>query len=66
MIQSAAEVLRQEGHERGHKKGREEVAARSLRKGMDPETVADITQLSKDKILKLQREIDENSEHQDS
>ena len=70
MIQSAAEVLRQEGREQGLEKGREErsevVATKMLQKGMDPETVADFTLLSRERILELQRDSEENSERQDS
>ena len=74
MIQSAAEVLRQEGREegleKGLEKGREErsevVATKMLQKGMDPETVADFTLLSRERILELQRDSEEKSEHQDS
>ena len=51
MLQSAAEFLRQEGRE----EVREEVAANLLRDGMDPEKVAEVTDLSRDAVQKLQR-----------
>ena len=62
MIQSAAEIIRDEGREERS----EVVATKMLQKGMDPETVADFTLLSKERILELQRDNEENSEHQDS
>ena len=58
MIQSAGEILRQEGREEVSK----EVATKMLQKGVDSETIADFTQLSKDRILELQRDSKENSE----
>ena len=67
VIQSAAEVLRREGREEGLEKGREkareEIAAELLQDGMEPEKVANFTRLSQRRILKLQRDSEENSEH---
>ena len=63
VIQSAAEVLRQEGRDEAHKEIREEIAAELLQDGMDPEKVANFTRLSKERILEIQRDSEENSEH---
>ena len=63
VIQSAAEVLRQEGREEGREKAREEIAVELLQDGMDPKKVANFTRLSQRRIQKLQSKIEENSEH---
>ena len=47
MVQSAAEILREQG--------REKVALNLLHKGMAPEAIAEVTELSPAKIEKLRR-----------
>ena len=49
MVQSAAEVLR----EQGRSEVREQVALNLLREGMAPETIAEVTELSPAEIEKL-------------
>ncbi len=70
MIQAATEYLRQEGRDeglqkglqeglqKGLQKGREEIAANMLRDGMDLKKVVQLTQLNRNAVHRLQREID--------
>ena len=58
MIQAATEILRQEARDEGLQQGREEVAANMLRDGMDLKKVAQLTQLNRNAVQRLQREID--------
>ena len=51
MVQSAAEILR----EQGRSEGREQVALNLLHKGMAPEAIAEVTELSPAKVEKLRR-----------
>ena len=61
MVQSAAEILREQGREQGRSEGREQgrwevreqVALNLLREGMAPETIAEVTELSPAKIENL-------------
>ena len=61
MVQSAAEILREQGREQGRSEGREQgrwevreqVALNLLREGMAPETIAEVTELSPAEIEKL-------------
>ena len=63
MVQSAAEILREqgreqgrlEGREQGRSEGREQVALNLLREGMAPEVIAEVTELSPAKIENLRR-----------
>ncbi len=63
MIQAATELIRQEARDEGFQKGREEiqekVAVNLLRSGMDLEMIVEVTDLSRNAVQKLQREIDE-------
>ncbi len=77
MIHSAVKFIRQEGLSEGLQKGRVEgiseglqkgrvegmveVAKNMLRKGVDPETVADYTQLSRSKVQEIRREANKDS-----
>ncbi len=65
MIHSAVKHLRQEGFSEGLQKGRIEgvieVAENMLRKGIDPETVIEYTQLSRNIVQKLRRMTDTGS-----
>ena len=55
MIQAATEILRQEARD----EVREEVATNMLRRGIEPDAVAEMAHLSQNTVQRLQREINE-------
>ncbi len=63
MIQSAAELFRQEGREQGWEQAQEKNATNLLRDGMNLDKIVQLTDLSPDAVQKLQRETDEASGH---
>ena len=52
--EEAREENRREGRKRGRQEGRVKVATNLLRDGMDPEKVAEVTDLNRDAVLSLQ------------
>ncbi|OQA53894.1 MAG: hypothetical protein BWY45_02817 [Euryarchaeota archaeon ADurb.Bin294] len=62
MIKSVMEEVKEEGYKEGEKIGRMEgrmegmmkIAKKLLARGMDPDTVSEMTELPKDLLLKMQ------------
>ena len=62
MVLSAVEAFREEGRAEGLEKGRQEIAANLLQKGMGPEEVVEVTKLSRAQVESLWQEFNGSSE----